>query len=82
MKANLTLGEVLTTDPDYPSDKRCRSGHFAEGESPRFFRVSGETLDESRWGVYCLDCIRAAHKLVQERRQSPVGERDVNRRRQ
>jgi hypothetical protein len=83
LKANLTFGEVLPDDPNYPQDGQCKSGHIAEGEDRRFFVVEGETLDRSRWGVYCVGCVRKAHAMSQQarQRQSIVGALDVNRRR-
>ena len=67
LKANLTIDQVSETHPMFPKNGECKSGHLVDG-GVKLFYVSGETLDRWRWGVYCENCIRAAFKLTNARK--------------
>lgn len=64
MKSEMTLKEVSP-----PVTYWCKSGHKAD-ENTLFFHVSSDKLPKERWGVYCEECLKAAHKRAAELKAS------------
>ena len=71
-EVDLSFGEVphlikdrdtgeMRPNPDFPKDRRCKSGHVAP-EGTRFFATSGKAMAKDRSGLYCELCLIVANK--------------------